>query len=140
MPDIVVAKPFTLTLGPDDVRTFAPGIHKDVPAEVADHWYAKAHFAKDGKLPEPASTAPLTHEERLASRASIEAAENRAVDAEADAKAARDERDGMKAGMEKLTNENAALRSRVASLEADLDKATKPPTPAPTTAAKTPGK
>ena len=136
MPEIVVAKPFTLTFGPDDVRTFAPGIHKDVPAEVADHWYTKAHLAKDGKMPDPAVTAPLTHEERVTARASIDAAEKRAVDAEAEAKAARDERDGIKAGMETLMADNASLRSRVASLEADLDKATKPAPAVPKPAGK----
>lgn len=127
MPDIVVAKPFTLTLDKDRVVSFTPGIHKDVDAEVADHWFTKAHLAKDGKMPEPEQTTPLTHEERIAAKASIDAAEKRAVDAETEAKAARDAHDGLKAGMEKLTADNASLRSRVASLEADLDKATKPP-------------
>ena len=135
MPDMVVAKPFVLSLPGKEPQRFGVGIHKDVPEEVSGHWFAKAHLASDGKLPEPAATAPLTNEERASVKVSLDAAEKRAQDAEADAKAARDERDGIKSGMDKMVADNESLRSRVASLEADLDKATKPAT-APVVASK----
>ena len=133
MPEIVVAKPFSITLASNDVRRFEPGIHT-VDPEIADHWYAKDFLSPDGKLPEPAQTAPLTHEERIAMKATLDAAEGRAKAAETEAKTARDERDGLKGAMDKLVAENASLKSRAAALEADLDKATKLAVPAPSVA------
>ena len=133
MPDIVLMKPCTLSLEAGKPGVFwSVGLHKDVPDEVANHWFMQDCIAKDGKLPEPAVSAPLTNEERASVKQSLDAAEKRASDAEARAKTAEDERDGIKGGMDKLVADNEALRSRCASLEADLDKATKPPaTPAP---------
>lgn len=130
MSEIVVAKPFSVTLASNDVRHFEPGVHT-VDSEIADHWYVKGFLSPDGKLPEPVQTAPLTHEERTAMKATLDAAEGRAKAAESEAKTARDERDGFKDGMDKLVADNASLKSRAAALEADLDKATKPNVPAP---------
>lgn len=134
MREMVVAKPFVLSLPGKEPQRFDVGVHKDVPDEVADHWFAKPHLAKDGKLPEPAPTAPLTNEERASVKASLDAAEKRAVDAELRAKTAEDQHGAIKAGMEKLVADNEALRSKVSSLEADLDKATKPATLKPAAA------
>lgn len=136
MAEMIVAKPFSLTLDASQPPVLWPvGVHKDVPDDVANHWFVKHHLAKDGKLPEPSPAAPLTNEERASVKASLDAAEKRAADAEANARSAVEERDRVKSGMASLVADNEALRGKVASLEADLDKATKPAASKPATPA-----
>lgn len=130
MAEIIVAKPFTLSLTHGDVRYFPIGIHKDVSTDVADHWFTKEHLAKDGKVPEPDQATPLNHEEeRRAFKASLDEAANRVLNATVDAQSARDERDKLKSDFGQLVAENTDLKSRIAGLEATLDKATKPADP-----------
>lgn len=41
---ITVAKKFTFTHPDGHQQHFHVGVHKDVPDEVAGHWYTKAHL------------------------------------------------------------------------------------------------
>ena len=41
---ITVAKAFTFTHPDGNQQHFHVGVHKDVPNEVAGHWYTKAHL------------------------------------------------------------------------------------------------
>lgn len=122
MPDMVVAKPFTLTVdsgkkGPDgtplqEVRSFAVGVYTNVEDAIANHWFVKPHLAVDGQLPVAEADAPLTHEERIAMKASLDNAEGRVQSAVSERDAA--------------VGELAAAKARIAELEADLERATRP--------------
>lgn len=53
---ITVAKAFTFTHPDGHQQHFPVGVHKDVPANVADHWYTKAHLdAGDDDAAAPAT-------------------------------------------------------------------------------------
>jgi len=41
---ITVAKAFTFTHSDGHQQSFHVGVHKDVPDEVASHWYTKSHL------------------------------------------------------------------------------------------------
>jgi hypothetical protein len=47
MPDIAVARAFTLVLGDGTRHAFVPGIYRNQPAEIADHWFTKANLVPD---------------------------------------------------------------------------------------------
>lgn len=111
MQDLHFAKPCTFTDDKGETRVFAPGRHKNVPAEIAGHWFVQAHLVKDTDEPSVPETAPLQHEERLKVKAAIDAAEGRAAGLEA-------ERDAAVAKAEALEADNATLKARVAELEA----------------------
>lgn len=52
---ITVAKAFTFTHPDGQQQHFHVGVHKDVPDEVAGHWYTKAHLDtgdEDAEQPE----------------------------------------------------------------------------------------
>ena len=128
MPTMVVAKPFLLTRNNGERVAYGFGVHDNVPSEDAEHPYAQHFLAPNGKLPDAPSSAPLTHEERLAMKASLDAADERVRAAEDESKAARDAHTTLKSEHEQAVSELAIARGRIASLEADLDKATKPAT------------
>lgn len=44
MAKINVAKPFLFTHKGGKKQHFGTGVHKDVPDEVAEHWFVKAHL------------------------------------------------------------------------------------------------
>lgn len=44
---IHVARGFDFTHQDGTVQKFKPGIHRNVPAEVADHWFVAAHLQQD---------------------------------------------------------------------------------------------
>lgn len=44
---MTVARGFTLTLVHGQTVHYKAGIHKNVPAEHAEHWYTKAHLASE---------------------------------------------------------------------------------------------
>ncbi|WAL80961.1 hypothetical protein OYT13_13865 [Pandoraea sp. XJJ-1] len=68
MPKIYVKKAFTLNAG-SEPKQFAVGNHS-VSAEVADHWFVKAHVGE----PEPASESEKAADELLADLAKREKA------------------------------------------------------------------
>lgn len=110
MQDLHFAKPCTFTDDKGETRVFAPGRHKNVPAEIAGHWFVQAHLVKDTDEPSVPETAPLQHEERLKVKAAIDAAEGRAAGFAA-------ERDAAVERVGVLEAENVSLKARVAELE-----------------------
>lgn len=68
MPKIYVKKAFTLNAG-SEPQQFAVGNH-NVPAEVAEHWFVKAHIGE----PEPASESERAADELLSDLAKREKA------------------------------------------------------------------
>lgn len=62
MAEIAVARPFSVLLDDGTTHSYGPGLHRDVPDAVADHWYTKMFLAPDGK---PVDTVPeMTTDER----------------------------------------------------------------------------
>lgn len=100
MPDLTFAKPCTFTAPDGTQRVFAPGVHHDVPDDVADHWFIKAHLAREADAPVAPATAPLTHEERAQVKAALDAAEGRARGAEAERDAAMSSADALQAALD----------------------------------------
>ena len=157
MPKMVVAKPFLLTRNNGERVAYGFGVHDNVPSEDAEHPYAQHFLAPNGKLPDAPSSAPLTHEERLTMKASLDAADERVRAAEVESRAAREAHKALVDAHEQAKTDLTTARDRIASLElentssmkeigeararadaaekrvsdltSDLDKATKPATP-----------
>jgi peptidoglycan hydrolase CwlO-like protein len=53
---MAVVSGFTLTRANGEKVTYGQGYHESVPADDADHFYAKLHQAPDGKMPKPQAT------------------------------------------------------------------------------------
>lgn len=115
MPDLHFAKPCTFTAPDGSTRYFAVGRHKDVPDEIAGHWFVQPHLMKDGDEPEVPATAPLQHEERVKMKAALDAAEGRAKGAEAERDAAVSRADAAEAA---LVAEQAAHAETIAQFDA----------------------
>lgn len=119
MPDLHFAKPCTFTGPEGETRVFAPGLHRGLSDDVANHWFVKAHLARDGDEAAIPATAPLQHEERAQVKAAMDAAEARARGLEA-------ERDAATSRAEGLEAELATARTRIVELEADIERLTAP--------------
>lgn len=68
MATILVHTAFWLTKTPSDRKRFEVGLHRNVPADEADHWYTLEHATKvsdadDAPAPDPSSE-PLTDNKR----------------------------------------------------------------------------
>ena len=123
---IVVAHAFTLT-GPKGERTrYDAGVHDDVPADVADHWYTKAHLSKDGKVPFSAGGQANDDAERRRMseqirglQADLDGAHEAAARVVQEQLALKARAEGAERGAEDSQGQIAALRKRVSDLEAD---------------------
>ena len=101
--DLAVARPFTITKQDGEKLTFGVGNHKKVPLEIADHWYAKLHEAKDGEDPATSATSPVSERERSARVA------------------AEDEAQRLRVISQKAVDENAAAQLEIATLKEQLE-------------------
>lgn len=124
MPDLHFAKPCTYTAADGSTRVFAAGRHKDVPDEVAGHWFVQAHLMKDGDEPAVPATAPLQHEERIKMKATLDAVEGRAKGAEAERDAAVSRADALQADLdaERASHEETRAKLEVALAAQDDDE------------------
>ncbi len=113
MQDLHFARPCTLTLPNGETRIFAPGRHRDVPDEIAGHWFVQAHLTQDTATASVPETAPLQHEERIQVKAALDAAEGRAAGLSA-------ERDAAVLRAEMFEAENGALKSQIVEMQSHV--------------------
>lgn len=111
MANLHFARPCTFTSPEGETKVYQPGLHKDVPDDVANHWFVKAHLVQDPEEAAVPEAAPLQHEERIKMKAALDAADARSAGFEA-------ERDAANERVAALESENATLRARVGDLEA----------------------
>jgi len=119
MPDIHVARAFNVLI--DDGRQFhfEPGIHRDVDAAVANHWYVRHHLV-DAPEVEPAAGTP-----EFAERARQEKLERDALEAEQKAKeaaAAEEEAKQRQAALEEMSRQALAQKAEQAEALARKDE------------------
>lgn len=127
MTDLTFARPCTYTAPNGEQRVFAPGIHRGLSDEIAGNWFVQAHLVKDSDEPVASETAPLQHEERIKIKAALDAAEGRALGAEAERDASVMRADTLQVSLTSLQAALDAEKAAHAETTAQLESLTAPP-------------